>query len=346
MATSAMMPAGWYADPSSRHEYRYWSGTEWTATVSDGGVAATDTLAAGTLEPSPPPSQQQPPEPSPQQPAAPSPQEPAAAPRRRRWVLPVIVVAAGLGLIAGLLVWAPWASPPLLRPVGLRAGPSTTSSVALHWSGPATGPVPDRYAIFRNGGMIGSVPGTVTAYRDTGLAPATEYAYRVAAVRAGHRSAPSSVLAVKTLIPPISAARFQGPWDVDMKIVRGGGELTGIPRDGWAESWLTSPKCAAGPCAVVLTGAINGHNFRVTLNRAGAVYTGTTKADVFPCGSGAGAFPLRHTLTFRIKIASAQVANGSWVASTWGGTVVMVTPYTSSGDYYCPAHSVTASLSG
>jgi hypothetical protein len=27
MATPPMVPAGWYADPPGRHEYRYWDGT-------------------------------------------------------------------------------------------------------------------------------------------------------------------------------------------------------------------------------------------------------------------------------------------------------------------------------
>ena len=35
-------PAGWYADPSSRFELRYWDGTQWTEHVSRGGQQFTD----------------------------------------------------------------------------------------------------------------------------------------------------------------------------------------------------------------------------------------------------------------------------------------------------------------
>ena len=35
-------PAGWLADPSGRHEHRYWNGTVWTRHVSDGGRRSTD----------------------------------------------------------------------------------------------------------------------------------------------------------------------------------------------------------------------------------------------------------------------------------------------------------------
>jgi hypothetical protein len=33
---------GWLIDPSGRHERRYWSGSEWTEHVTDGGVPGTD----------------------------------------------------------------------------------------------------------------------------------------------------------------------------------------------------------------------------------------------------------------------------------------------------------------
>lgn len=33
---------GWLVDPSGRHEQRYWSGSEWTEHVTDGGIPGTD----------------------------------------------------------------------------------------------------------------------------------------------------------------------------------------------------------------------------------------------------------------------------------------------------------------
>jgi hypothetical protein len=38
------MPAGWLADPSGRHDHRYWNGTAWTKHVSDKGKRSTDPL--------------------------------------------------------------------------------------------------------------------------------------------------------------------------------------------------------------------------------------------------------------------------------------------------------------
>lgn len=39
---STPVPAGWYADPSSRFELRYWNGTEWTEHVARSGQQFTD----------------------------------------------------------------------------------------------------------------------------------------------------------------------------------------------------------------------------------------------------------------------------------------------------------------
>lgn len=40
-------PAAWLADPTRRHQLRYWDGAAWTDHVSDGGVQGTDPVAGG-----------------------------------------------------------------------------------------------------------------------------------------------------------------------------------------------------------------------------------------------------------------------------------------------------------
>lgn len=34
--------AGWYNDPSGRHQFRYWAGRKWTARAADNGIEASD----------------------------------------------------------------------------------------------------------------------------------------------------------------------------------------------------------------------------------------------------------------------------------------------------------------
>lgn len=54
MTTPTMSPPGWYADPSGRHESRYWDGSTWTKLVADQGVATTESVEPGQ-PPAPPP---------------------------------------------------------------------------------------------------------------------------------------------------------------------------------------------------------------------------------------------------------------------------------------------------
>jgi hypothetical protein len=43
-------PAGWFADPSLRHEHRYWDGAAWTDHVADRGVTAFDPVTRPVVE--------------------------------------------------------------------------------------------------------------------------------------------------------------------------------------------------------------------------------------------------------------------------------------------------------
>jgi hypothetical protein len=42
VTTFTGVPAGWLADPSGRHQQRYWSGSGWTDHVTDDGVPGSD----------------------------------------------------------------------------------------------------------------------------------------------------------------------------------------------------------------------------------------------------------------------------------------------------------------
>ena len=166
----------------------------------------------------------------------------------------------------------------------------------------------------------------------------------MAAERGGQRSAPSPVIVLTTATPPLSAARLQGQWTVGLNLTRGAAGLAG-PRS-WSETWQATPKCAAGPCDVRLSGGLNGHAFTTTLTRAGAVYQGKIAGNVFPCGSRSKSFPIRSTVRIRITLATARVEDSQWTAGSWAGRMVVTAPYTASGSFYCPASRQVASLTG
>ena len=113
-----------------------------------------------------------------------------------------VVIGAGV-----LIAVHPWAHPPVLKPVGLTVGSDTMAAsgtadtTELAWSGPATGPLPDEYEVFRGGSQVGTVRGTETRYTGEGLAPNTSYGFQVIAVRGGKQSPASATLTVHT--PPL-----------------------------------------------------------------------------------------------------------------------------------------------
>ena len=43
---SPAVPAGWKADPTGRHQFRYWNGDHWTENVADAGVQERDAVCA------------------------------------------------------------------------------------------------------------------------------------------------------------------------------------------------------------------------------------------------------------------------------------------------------------
>jgi fibronectin type III domain protein len=262
--------------------------------------------------------------------------------RRRRWaVVTVVAVIVLAGLAAGLVVWAPWTSPPVLRPAGLAAGPATANSISFRWSGPPTGPLPDKYLILSDGRVAGSVAGTVTSYRRAGLTPASTYLYRVVAVRGGTRSPRSAPLTVSTLTPPVSQAQLQGLWNVYVKNI---GHPPGS-RNGTLV-WNMIPACAAGACNVMVHVKDSKHSFKLTLTRAGAVYRGHATVGFIPCGRAPNSIPDPTTLKFRVHATNAVGEGQVWAAISMRGTLVGTSKYVSSATFYCSASTFKATLSG
>jgi hypothetical protein len=257
-------------------------------------------------------------------------------------VVTLVAVVVVAGLVAGLLVWLHRPPPPVLRPAGLAAGPATANSVTFHWARPATGPLPDKYLILSDGRAAGTVAGTVTSYRKAGLTPASTYQYRVVAMRDGKRSPQSASLAVSTLIPPMSQARLQGPWNVYSK------NLTHVPgnRSGTL-SWDFIPACAAGACKSVVAHVRDGkYSVKLTLTRAGAVYRGHAVANFGGCGPRGNKIPDPATVKFRVRVKNAVGEGQEWVATSLRGTMAGSYKYVSSATFYCNATNFKAALSG
>jgi len=171
--------------------------------------------------------------------------------RRRALIITTTAVAAVVAAVGALLAAPPWVHPAVLKPTGLTVesdttdGSATADSVEITWSGPATGPLPDDYEIFRNSTQIGTVLGTETSYTDDGLTPNTSYGFQVIAVRGGKQSPASVILTAQT--PPLQPTGLGakrettssleiawsgpavGPPPHEYEILRNGAEIATVP---------------------------------------------------------------------------------------------------------------------
>lgn len=252
------------------------------------------------------------------------------------------------------------ASDPLLvttlpaTPTGLKATARTTTTVTLAWGFP-TGTTAENFVVLRGGDVVGTVAGTARAYTDKGLTPATEYTYTVAAVSGGERSDPTAKLTVSTLTPPVTDARLAGAFSVKGTVTKSTaginiGDEAALGQDLWS-TWRFTPRCTAGACDTVLVGRVAGHEFTMTLARKGAVYTGTTKAHISHCEGLTGQIDVTNTLTLQLTVRAGELVDREWTATSWAATLRVTSPYTPAGTsgsmtYYCPAGSLTASLTG
>jgi hypothetical protein len=248
---------------------------------------------------------------------------------------------------ASVAISATMATP---SPVKFQMATASPTSVLVRWSPPPAAPAPDKYVIVVGGSReaIDTVPGTQTSYRWNGLNPGSGYALQVVAYWGSKHSAPSAELIATTRNASVAAARFSGSLPLRIKIVSSGGGTLKVGR-AWPDTWTFSPKCATGPCNVALAGTltppgITVGSFRITLQRAGAVYRGTTNAHITRCGVAPNIVDVVNTVTVRIRVKAADATNGAWLVSSWAGSLRMDSPYTAAGQYYCPAQSVTASL--
>lgn len=234
---------------------------------------------------------------------------------------------------AGLVVRTHPASP-----LALTSSEVTGTSLLLTWS-PPFGVAPERYIVRRDGVDLATVPATTLSYRDSSLKPMTDATYTVVAVTKGQLSDPAPSLPVQTLPPPSAEARLQGSWDVTIKVTKAGRTRLKVG-DTTLDTWSFTPKCASGACTVDLSGTISGLPFKATLNRSGAVYTGSAKARIARCGSSTGS----NTLAVSVKVTGGEMIDAAWAASNWTGSLVLSLPYTTSGNDYCPSQSATFSI--
>jgi hypothetical protein len=263
----------------------------------------------------------------------------------------IISIVAAVGTIGGLVLWAPWTHPPVLRPSGFRVVADTPTSATLKWAEPVTGPQPDKYLIWRGSRVIGKVSGKVTSYKEMGLTPGTAYHYHVTAVRGGNSSQASVVVTADTSVPSPSVAHLAGKWNADFKVLASPPGESKFPlHSKWHNPWNFTPNCATGACSVTLAGGVTDDTkhplqINVALTLSHGIYQGSISLNSIDSCRGLGsAVPIADKLEFSVMPTAADFKERPWPVTSWTGTLKIRSSTTIVGGRFaitrCPAATI------
>ena len=203
-------------------------------------------------------------------------------------------------------------APPRCKTVG--------ATVELAWQPPSGGGSIDGYVVIRDGSEVtqaGEVGPGETSWVDESATPSLEYTYQVVTVGPGGRSDPSEDVRVKLPKPPLSAARFEGFFNVHLVVTRATflGQLEGIedpkPGDKKTDTWSFLATCRRGRGECPTEWGFGG-----TLRPRGTIYTGTFQGPS-PSNCGGGDHAPEH-ITMRLRVTMAAM-DGEWKVSRFEG---------------------------
>jgi hypothetical protein len=265
--------------------------------------------------------------------------------RRQAQLMGIVALAFAVVAAGAVYIVHPWPYP-VLQPTGLTAGNRGISSISLGWSNPGSGPLPDKYVILRNGAVAATVPGNVNHLKESGLAPATTYDFRVIAYRGGVHSQSSHNFYVATKTPPLSDAVFNSFFLVKEVIEAGASSVTGDTQgQTWTDDWDFLSNCALGPCATELAGQIDGQSFNTKLSPAGdGTYNGTAQINnYYYCGSSQTDTE-DSTLYISVSASAAHAVGKQWAVAKISGGMTWSIDYNPNGG--CGGGQLVLSVSG
>jgi chitodextrinase len=296
--------------------------------------------------PAPPPAPYQPPYVGPPGPPVPSGPYTGRPSNRNRWIIGIIaVVVALVAAIAAIVIvnnggggGGDGKNKPA-APTGVHLVSVTSTTATIAWS-PAAGTVPTRYAIYRNGAQVDTVPGAIERTTDTGLTPQTTYRYDVTAYQNGSWSDHSVATAVTTKSASLADAALNDNYDVNLRVLKEYGYTHISPGDTDAESWWFKTKADG---SVVLFGEVSGGSWKMHLSQTGnTTYTGVAHETLSQCNIT----PVNTALSVKLHVLKGGLVNGAWAATQFNGTYKQTAPYTVSGLFTCPGAGYTASVAG
>jgi hypothetical protein len=220
-------------------------------------------------------------------------------------------------------------SPTSESPRGRLGAPTRLSvdrgvtSVHLAWNAPrGAGPGSiDHYEVFRDGRRVGRT--TRPRFDVAGLTFGTRYRFWVVAVNDAGRASPRVLRSVSTKVPPLTAARLSGTYDVTASL--GSADRGRVRFMSHPITWSLVPRCPDRACDVAFTATHRfGSTSIVTSGvlswSGGASYTGTWVGS-FGSACRRRGLEAVSTVTITMRATAARVVGGLWVASAVSGSI-------------------------
>jgi hypothetical protein len=234
---------------------------------------------------------------------------------RFRWLV-ALLLAASLALAAcdsgGESSGTATAPAKVLAPEGF-SGTAMGLSAVLTWSAPTDSAQIVGYEVTRNGELLESVDPTKTTLTDFDVRPGKSYAYEIRSKGVGQLSEPA-ITDVEIRVPPLSAARLEGDFTVDTRLVEKSGYSEFRP---FTFGWHFKPKCDRGVCNVVWRDVSDRH-VRAVLERKHKRYAGDyTGVFIIACAGTRSVSSVHVSL----EVKKARAIGGEWRVTRFIGTL-------------------------
>jgi hypothetical protein len=205
---------------------------------------------------------------------------------------------------------SPEPSATLSAPTGLSSDVSAFE-VTLTWS---SVPGSTGYEVVRDGEILTTV--TPPRFVDGSALPGQRYTYEIVATNDQASSDPA-VLEVQTDGAPVSLARLEGLFDVQLSERSHFGLTLAEGGRRYTSAWRFEPRCERGPCAVRWVDR-STRGLAANLRRTGATYRGSTFGRF---GGTCEGTTTKARVTVAIRVVEARVEGDAWRAATLRGTV-------------------------
>ena len=206
--------------------------------------------------------------------------------------------------------------------------------VTLSWSAPSGDAKILGYKIFRDDLEIAAVPSQTTTYVDHNVFPGKIFMYEVVTRGDGVLESERASTQVEVPVPPLSAARVTGNFNVKARTTSQHGFTNSL--GNFTMGWNFSPKCDQGACSVVWRD-LTEKTLKATLKRKAASYSGSDGGKFLgKCGS----VLTDGTVTVTFHVTRAKAIGSDWRASKLVGTVTNTIP----SQLGCVSAGVTLSI--